>query len=45
LKLKCDVLLSNDAFKFNMRRYIKAWFSAHFHLSHDYEVGRSRSTL
>ena len=45
LKLKCDVLLSNDAFKFNMRHYIKAWFSAHFHLSHDYEVGRSRSTL
>jgi len=24
LKLKCDDLLSNFAFKFNMRRYIKA---------------------
>ena len=23
LKLKCDVLLSNVAFKFNLRRYIK----------------------
>ena len=25
LKLKCDVLLSNAAFKFNLRRYAKAY--------------------
>jgi len=25
LKLKCDILLSTSAFKFNLRRYMAAW--------------------
>jgi len=28
LKLKCDMLLSNTAFKFNLRRYNQATFDA-----------------
>jgi hypothetical protein len=48
LKLKCDILLSNSAFKFNLRRYTTALFAdAHVELgraldSSTFQLNRSR---
>jgi len=46
LKLKCDVLLSTSAFKFNMRRYMKWDPRDYLSLLHRFTwVGRCRLTV
>ena len=45
LKLKCDVLLSTSAFKFNLRRYTMAGTVAFAAVQLKDEVGRCRLTL
>ena len=45
LKLKCGVLLSNFAFKFNLRRYTKDQLYQQVISTTSIEVGRCRLTL